>query len=852
MNTTICRIIIGLSMLVAGGAHVDEYLVATSRTLYAAEFYVAPDGSDNNAGTKAKPFATLERARDAVRASREAAAEGAAATVCLRGGNYFLSETFRLDDRDSGVTFRAAAGEEPVVYGGARITGWKKWKENIYRAKVPAGKRFFQLVHGRRAAVMARHPNRGSGYGQNGLSGGYARGWRTVNNTHVGVHGKDRESDFSDAQLFGFIGLDWFSEMREVLSFTGTGLMIDGGSGNFKGLNGRVYVRGVLELLDEPGEWCLKHKEGYVYYWPRDRRQEPGDRGQEKTKYAIGDEDIIVAPCAERIVEVKGRSPETPAEDIRFEGITFVGSDFCARWWLFSFARKDHNSTPEPLQQGLLFGENVRRLTVRGCRILAAGHSGVWLNNWARECTVENCWIEGAGTAGVYMNSYIPGKAPYKTAAEAYINKKHRIVNNFIYDCGLSGCAGSGIQFYQSGENEILHNRIARMPRYGLSHPGIRYGELPATLYGVKKTFENHFEVLHSRNNRIAFNDISNVCRDSSDFGGIQAWGPGRDNVWENNAVHDIDQSVTWDAWSHGLFPDDGSHYHTIRNNIVYEIQGGRATAGVMCKSGGQVVENNIFADNILAWVFTDMPYLEPAFEQVIRRNIVFGPVPKIYGSGKTGRPQIFKEVDRNIFWPRPQQLDALQKGGWEKNAIVADPGFLRKNKPWDTTYEDFRLPPDSPAVKAGFQPIDMDRIGLRDDFPFDRKDMFRKPAWEEIEAEDYDRMHDLKTAGGCGIYHMQPGAWAKYENVDFGDGTLTHIRASMTGKPAVELRLGSPDGRLIGTIAAGTYVAKVEPVKGRQTLFLVFQGSDLQHVLLNDLLDSFVFMPGDLPAEAK
>ena len=47
------------------------------------------------------------------------------------------------------------------------------------------------------------------------------------------------------------------------------------GSGGFNGMNGRFFVRGVLEFLDEPGEWCLKHKEGYVYYWPEDPARPP-------------------------------------------------------------------------------------------------------------------------------------------------------------------------------------------------------------------------------------------------------------------------------------------------------------------------------------------------------------------------------------------------------------------------------------------------------------------------------------------------------------------------------------------------------------------------------------------------
>ena len=53
-----------------------------------ASFYVAPDGADSNAGTFEQPFATLERARDAVRRLKEESGlpEGGV-TVYLRGGN---------------------------------------------------------------------------------------------------------------------------------------------------------------------------------------------------------------------------------------------------------------------------------------------------------------------------------------------------------------------------------------------------------------------------------------------------------------------------------------------------------------------------------------------------------------------------------------------------------------------------------------------------------------------------------------------------------------------------------------------------------------------------------------------
>ncbi len=80
-------------------------------------FHVAPNGSDTNDGTKDRPFATLERARDAVR-DRRAADNGefVAVTVELRGGRHFRQTSFVLGEEDAGtpearVVFRATKGE---------------------------------------------------------------------------------------------------------------------------------------------------------------------------------------------------------------------------------------------------------------------------------------------------------------------------------------------------------------------------------------------------------------------------------------------------------------------------------------------------------------------------------------------------------------------------------------------------------------------------------------------------------------------------------------------------------------------------------------------------------------------
>ena len=91
------------------------------------QLFVAPNGSDTNAGTKAAPFATLERARDEVRSLKITGrypADGI--TVQIAGGAYLRDHSFDLNEKDSGtaeapVTYAAIPGEHPRLIGGKII-----------------------------------------------------------------------------------------------------------------------------------------------------------------------------------------------------------------------------------------------------------------------------------------------------------------------------------------------------------------------------------------------------------------------------------------------------------------------------------------------------------------------------------------------------------------------------------------------------------------------------------------------------------------------------------------------------------------------------------------------------------
>ena len=89
MNILISRIIVSALAFVATVAN-------------AADFYVAPNGNDANPGTSARPFATPQRARDAIRAAKQQGDRGSF-SVQLAGGLYLLPETLALSAEDSGT-----------------------------------------------------------------------------------------------------------------------------------------------------------------------------------------------------------------------------------------------------------------------------------------------------------------------------------------------------------------------------------------------------------------------------------------------------------------------------------------------------------------------------------------------------------------------------------------------------------------------------------------------------------------------------------------------------------------------------------------------------------------------------
>ncbi|WP_207461437.1 carbohydrate-binding domain-containing protein [Azospirillum sp. SYSU D00513] len=128
-----------------------------AETPAAPAFYVAANGNDRWSGKLAAPnadgtdgpFATLERARDAMRTSD-------IDTTYVREGTYHRTGTLELTALDNGVTFKAYPGEKVVLSGGEVVTGFTHEGNGVYSAKLTAATDYDLTIGGVRQRLAEK------------------------------------------------------------------------------------------------------------------------------------------------------------------------------------------------------------------------------------------------------------------------------------------------------------------------------------------------------------------------------------------------------------------------------------------------------------------------------------------------------------------------------------------------------------------------------------------------------------------------------------------------------------------------------------------------------------------------
>lgn len=137
MRVTTLLAIIAMLLACAAGAAPDP-------------LYVAPSGSDDNDGSEAAPFRTIQRAADTLQPGQ---------TCIIREGRYQETVTVsRSGEPGLPIAFVAAPGESVVVDGTDLVEGvWTSEDGRLYRA--PLDTATDQVFFKGRAMVLARWPN---------------------------------------------------------------------------------------------------------------------------------------------------------------------------------------------------------------------------------------------------------------------------------------------------------------------------------------------------------------------------------------------------------------------------------------------------------------------------------------------------------------------------------------------------------------------------------------------------------------------------------------------------------------------------------------------------------------------
>ena len=656
----------------------------------AADFYVAPDGKDTWSGKLDRPsadgrdgpLASLAGARDAVRRLKAQAKAPKPILVLIRGGTYRTSSpiVFRAEDsgtQDAPVKYAAFPGQRPVISGGSLIAGWKQAEGGLWTTVVPAVKEgrwhFRQLFVGGRRATPARTPNADT-FRAAGPGAPYKdrQAARKDPSTKISLcyQGEDIKpwADLDEAVVVVYHS--WTTSRHRVRRLDTNARLVEftapsGWPMGYWEKNQRYYVENVREALDAPGEWHLDRKSGVLSYLPLP--------GEDMTQVEV------VAPACEDLLRLEGDAGSgKPVSHLTFQGLSFQHAD-----WIMPQAEPVDGQAAAGLKTAAVFATGARHCTFQNCQIAHVGGYGLWLAQGCKDNAVVQCRLHDLGAGGVRLGeTRLPAQAELQA-------ERNEVVNCFIHDGGKVYHAGVGVWIGQSSHNKVLHNEICDLYYTGVSC-GWSWGYAPSSAH----------------HNLIEYNHIHHLgWGQLSDMGGIYTLGVSPGTRLCHNLIHDV-LSYSYGGW--GLYTDEGSTDILLENNVVYRVKD-----GCFHQHYGR---ENIVRNNILAFSATRGQVIRSRQEEhrsfTLERNIVYYDQGELLG-GNWGNDKFL--LRGNCYWnaagkvtfPGGLGLDAWQAKGHDAGSIVADPKFADPRK------FDFRLPPDSPALKLGFQPIDTSQIGL-------------------------------------------------------------------------------------------------------------------------------------------
>jgi len=524
---------------------------------FSADFYVSPKGNDNNPGTQEKPFATIERAKQAVEMAF-VQNPNEDCTIWLDKGKYNISKPVVFSAENFGhqtghLFFKALSGAEPIISGGLEVLGWQKVADGLWKAKLPEDykneKPPRELFVENQRAVRARFPN--EGYLRVSKVGDDRR-------THFFFEPGDFPIPKNEKNVELVLLHDWSISRIPVkeIDYEENKLTavdsIGAKSPAFFNLdhwepNPRYYLENALEFLDTEYEWFFDPEEKTIFL------KLPENQNPNKTE--------ITVPVSDGLVLFKGKENQ-PLKNIHFEGITFKHSAWQIPDLGYCGVQACHFD-PRPEYGGwavvpaAIKGEWVQNCSFSNCRFENLGGTGIWLGTGSTNCTISNSHFRDISGNGIMIGEgrdrEVNGKKWWESAAEQ-VALGNTIENCSVTECGKQFYGAVGIWCGLTAETTIRNNTIFNLPYTGISI-GWMWSPEPTPC----------------RENSIDGNHIHHIMQTLSDGGGIYMLGLQPGSKILNNQIHDVSLNVGR-AESNGMFLDEGTTDVVVANNLIYNI----------------------------------------------------------------------------------------------------------------------------------------------------------------------------------------------------------------------------------------------------------------------------------------
>jgi len=523
-------------------------VAAPAATGMETAWHVSPHGDDTHPGTADRPFATLERARDAARESantRPGAANGR--TILLASGIHRRAQPLDLDGRDDGLTIRGPADRSARVNAGRPIppTALQPVTDAAIRSRLDASARDHvvvcdivplggtarrpadvygdggglpELLVGDEWQPLSRWPNDGDATIERVLDRGLREGPRADWRGGTFVAREDAPGRWRPARwhveegvwLEGYWRVPWFPDVVRVRAIDPAARTITLAAPVPGGIGSKYAPKGalgdgkepwcavnLLEEIDRPGEWCLHVPGGRLYFWPpRPLGATPGDA-------------VTLVDRTFPLIRIRG------GRGVRIASLTVEGG----------------------LGNGIEI-EGGAGNAVDGCLLRLLGGTGATIAG-GTDNGVVGCDIHSLGGAGISLAG--GERATLTPCRNVAVDNDVSTVGRRRKTWAAAIHVGSPVGQFDRGE--AVGCRVARNLLHDLPHAAVLY---------------------EGNDNLLEGNEVCRVALTSGDVGAFytrQDW-TSQGNVLRRNYVHDCPRA-------NAFYVDDGDSGDTIEDNVV-------------------------------------------------------------------------------------------------------------------------------------------------------------------------------------------------------------------------------------------------------------------------------------------